>query len=165
MSGKAVDAETGEILQQHTVYTRSNEIVRVFDQRSKRNTKHVRLRTARKQRRVYDKLTLEEKGFLFSLLPYIEWETNIVVGDGGIEEKGKPLTLTQIDGVAGISKPFRIKLLQQLVDKKVLGFIVVRGKRAAVVVNPEYALRGIRPDDSLKKVFDYELDIDADEEE
>ncbi|WP_010503307.1 hypothetical protein [Paenibacillus elgii] len=160
-----IDGETGEILEPVLVHKRSNEIVRVFDPgNSKKNIRHVKLRVARKQKRVYDKLTIEERGFLFSMLPYLEWETNIVVGDGVIEEKNKPLNFTKIEKVAGISKPTRIKIVESLVEKKVIGFIEVRRKRAAVVVNPQYALRGVKPDDALRQVFDFELDLEEDEE-
>lgn len=162
---KHVDGDTGELLEQVIVHKRSTDIVRVFDPSgSKRNVRHVKVRVARKQKRVYDKLSIEERGFLFSILPYLEWETNIVVGDGIIEEKNKPLNFSQIEKIAGISKHFRIKLVNSLVEKKVIGFIMVRNKRSAIVVNPQYALRGIRPDDALRNVFDYELDIEEDEE-
>ncbi|MEC0227912.1 hypothetical protein [Paenibacillus alba] len=161
-----VDGDTGEILTPHVVYSRSNEIIRVFDpSSSKKNIRHVKLRVARKQKRIYDKLTIEEKGLLFSILPYLEWETNILVGDGILEEKNKPLNFAHIDQIARISKGFRIKIINSLVEKKVIGFIVVRGKRSAIVVNPQYALRGIKPDDALRKVFDFELDLDCDDEE
>ena len=156
---KPYDPETGEILYAQTVYRKENEIVRIFDStKSRRNTKHVKVRTARKQVRVYEKLTLEERGFLFSILPYLTWETNIVA-----DEEGKPLTFTEIEKIANISKPFRIKLVNALVEKKVIGFIMVRGKRSAVVVNPTYVLRGLRPDDTLKAVFDHEIEVFDDE--
>lgn len=156
---KPVDADTGEVLVEHTVYRRPSEVVAVFDPtQSKRNLKHVRVRTARKQKRVYEKLTLEERGFLFSLLPYLTWETNIVAN-----EEGKPLTFTDIDKVCGISKPFRIKLMDSLAQKKVIGFLQINGKRAAVVVNPQYAIRGTKPNKELKAVFDYDVDLDDDE--
>ncbi|MDO3680624.1 hypothetical protein [Paenibacillus ehimensis] len=162
---KHVDSETGEILEPVLVHKRSNEIVRVFDPgNSKKNIRHVKLRVARKQKRVYEKLTIEERGFLFSMLPYLEWETNIVVGDGIIEEKNKPLNFSKIEKVAGISKPTRIKIVESLVEKKVIGFIEVRRKRAAIVINPQYALRGVKPDDALRQVFDFELDLEEDEE-
>lgn len=158
---KPVDADTGEVLIEQTVFRRSNEIVTVFDpSRSRRNTKHVKVRTARRQRRVYEKLTLDERGFLFSLLPFLSWETNIVA-----DEDGKPLVFSQMDEIAGISKNFRIKLVNSLIDKKVIGFILVRGKRSAIVVNPNYALRGTKPDESLKGVFDYEIEVFDDEED
>ena len=160
-----VDGDTGEIMESVVIHKRSNEIVRVFDPgNSKKNIRHVKLRVARKQKRVYEKLSIEERGFLFSILPYLEWETNIVVGDGDFEEKNKPLNFAQIQRIARISKPTRIKIVESLVEKKVIGFIEVRRKRAAMVVNPQYALRGIKPDDALKQVFDFEIDLEEDEE-
>lgn len=158
---RPVDADTGEVLIEQTVYRKQNEVVVAFDpNETNRNVKHVRVRTARKQKRVYDKLTLDERGFLFSILPYLEWETNIVAADGEIAEKGKPLSFVQIDAIVGISKPHRIKLVRSLVEKRVLGFLTVAGKRAALVVNPQYALRGRKPDDALKVAFQYGGDID-----
>lgn len=163
---KHIDGETGEIMEPVIIHKRSSEIVRVFDpSSSKKNIRHVKLRVARKQKRVYEKLTIEERGFLFSILPYLEWETNIVVGDGVIEEKNKPLNFAQIEKIARISKHFRIKLVNSLVEKKVIGFILVRNRRAAIVVNPQYALRGLRPDDALRNVFDYELDVEGEDDD
>lgn len=159
--GQPVDSDTGEILVEQRVFRRPDEIVTVFDpSKSKRNIKHVRVRTARSQKRVYATLSLEERGFLFSLLPYLTWETNIVA-----DEDGKPLTYTQIDRYCGISKPFRIKLMQSLVDKKVIGFIIVGGKKAALVVNPQYAIRGQNPSKDLRAVFDFDVDVEQDEEQ
>nr|WP_285854479.1 hypothetical protein [Paenibacillus elgii] len=148
------------------ILKRKGQFFRLFDQENiKRNTKHIKLRAARRQKRLYEQLTLEEKGFLFSLLPYLEWETNILVGDGTVEEKNKPLNFARIDEIIGVSAKFRRKIIQSLVDKKVLGFITVRNKRAAIVVNPDYALRGVKPDDALKQVFDFEMDLDEEDEE
>jgi len=103
---------------------------------------------------MYGRLTLAECGFIFKLLPYLEWETNIVCGDGVIEEKGKPLNFTKIEAVTGISRPTRIDILASLVEKKVFGYLVVANKRVALVLNPKYALRGRSPDDALRKAFE-----------
>lgn len=158
---KPVDAETGEVLISQTVYRRANEVVVAFNPReTNRNIKHVRVRTARKQKRVYDKLSLDERGFIFSVLPYLEWETNIVAGDGEFAPLGKPLNFVQIDALVGVSKPKRIELIRSLVEKRVLGFLMVGGKRVALVLNPEYALRGRRPDDTLKQAFGCEGSIE-----
>ncbi len=161
---KPIDADTGEVLIEQTIYRRENEVVVSFDpSHSRRNIKHVRVRTAREQRRVYEKLSLDERGFLFSLLPYLEWETNIVCGDGEIEEQGKPLKMVQIDAIVGISKPNRIKIVQSLVAKRVLGYLMTGGKKTALLINPQYALRGRKPDDALKKSFVNDEEIEGDD--
>lgn len=158
---KPVDADTGEVLISQTVYRREGEVIVAFDPKhTTRNIKHVRVRTARQQKRVYDKLTLEERGFLFSLLPYLQWETNIVVGDGEIAEKGVPLAFTYIDAIVGISKPTRIKIVRSLIDKKVLGFLTVSGKKVAIVVNPSYVIRGRKMNDTIKKAFECDVDVE-----
>jgi len=84
-------------------------------------------------------------------------------GDGDIAPKGKPLNFSQIDAVVGISKPHRIKIVRSLVEKRVLGYLMVGGKRVALVVNPEYALRGRKPDDTLVQAFNITDAIDNDE--
>jgi hypothetical protein len=159
MSARArrlADPDTGEVVPAIPV----NEGLIVVDPKNqKRNINHVKLRVARKQRRMINSLSIEERGFLFTLLNYLEWETNIVAGDGIIEEKGKPLSLVKIEKLMGISRHFRIKIVESLVQKKVIGFLMVKNKRAAIIVNPEYALKGRKPDDALKKAFDLELDV------
>jgi hypothetical protein len=161
---KPIDSDTGEVLIPQTVYRRADEVVVAFNpKQSNRNIKHVRVRTARKQNRVYDKLTLNECGFLFKVLPYLEWESNILAGDGEIAPKGKPLNYTQIDAIVGISKHLRIDIVKSLTEKKVFGFMMIRGKRVALVLNPEYVLRGRKPDGALKQAFDYEEDLDEQE--
>lgn len=156
---KFVDDDTGELLYRQTVLRRENQIVKVFAVDGNKNVKHVKLRTAREQKRTYNKLTLEERGFLFSLLPYLDWETNLIIGDGEIAEKGEPLTWAKIDKVVGISKPTRIKIVRSLEEKRVIGYIVVSGKRVGIVVNPEYALRGRKPKEVLKQVFNCDKDV------
>ncbi len=161
---KPVDADTGEVLIQQTVYRHPGDVVTVFDpNKVTRNIKHVRVRTARQQKRVYATLTIEERGFLFSLLPYLEWETNIVVGDGEISEQGKPLNFRQIDKIANISKNFRVKLINSVVEKRLIGYLVVKNKKVAIVVNPDFAIRGRNPSETLKKAFRYAENIDDDD--
>jgi hypothetical protein len=156
---RVVDADTGEVLHKHTVLRKSNEVVKVFDaSTARKNVKHVKLRIAREQKRTYMKLTLEERGFLFSVLPYMEWESNILISD----ETGKPLSWAKVDGIVGISKHTRIKIVRSLEDKRVIGYIVIAGKKRGIVVNPAYAIRGRKPKDALKAVFEYDGSIEDD---
>lgn len=158
-NNRLVDDGTWELMYRQTVLRRSNEIVKVFTPNGGKNIKRVKLRTAREQKRTYNKLTLEERGFLFSLLPYMDWETNLIAGDGEITEKGKPLTWAKIDKIVGISKPTRIKIARSLEEKKVIGYMLVGGKKTGIVVNPEYALRGRKPKEALIQVFNCVKDV------
>lgn len=158
-NNKMVDIETGEVLHKQTVLRRSNEVVKVFDaSQARKNVKHVKLRTAREQKRTYNKLTLEERGFLFSLLPHMEWESNILIDD----ISNNPLSWAKIDKIVGVSKNTRIKIVRSLEEKKVIGYIVIAGKKRGIVVNPAYAIRGRKPKDALKAVFDYDGSIEED---
>lgn len=134
---------------------------------NRKNTKHVKFRSAKTQRRIYDQLSMDEAGLLLKLLAYMSWETNLVVGDGVLGEKNKPLKWSQIDSILSCSKPYRIKLVKALEEKKVIGYLVIGGKRVGIVINPKFAINGYKPDEALLKTFESDQDIfeDDDEEE
>lgn len=156
-----VDTSTGEKLVPETVLRRQSEVVKVFDAaKGGRMCKHIKLRSARDQKRLYfNRLDMQERGFLFSLICLMDWETNILVGDGENGEKGRPLSWAMIDGIVGVSKPFRIRTVRKLEEYRVIGYLTVGSKRVGIVINPRYALFGRKPDDSLLQAFQSEADV------
>jgi hypothetical protein len=156
-----VDTSTGEKLIPETILRRQTEIVKVFDaSKGGRMPKHIKLRSAREQKRLYyNQLDLQERGFLFSLLCLMDWETNLLVGDGENGEKGRPLSWSMIDQIVGVSKPFRIRVVRKLEEHRVIGYMVVGGRRVGIVINPRYALFGRQPDDALLQVFESAEDV------
>lgn len=167
---KFVDDETGETFVNRTVQTRPHEYIQIRDPfASKRNVKHVKVRTARDQKRAYLRLTLDERGFLFSILPYVAWETNLIVGDGEMFEKNKPLTWANVDHIVGVDRRTRTKLVHSLEDKKVIGYVVVKHEKklvkAGIVINPDFVLRGSKPQQELLRAFNATVSVWEDDEE
>ena len=163
---QAVDPVTGELMVVETIARRHNEVVAVFRAGSKdevkdrRDQRHVKLRTARDQKRIYKTLTPEQKAFLFSVLPYMDWETNLLIGDGDDGEVSKPLRWCHIEKIAGICKNHRIKLMRELEAMRIIGYMVIQGKKLGIVINPEYALRGRVPQEALLAVFKAQIDVE-----
>ncbi|HJV46633.1 MAG TPA: hypothetical protein VJ824_13040 [Bacillota bacterium] len=165
----AVDTETGEKVYRKDAWVKQGQIVTIQDVKNNKNVKHAKFRTAREQKRFYKGLSVNEAGFVLKLIPYMSWETNLVVGDGETGEMNKPLTWSQVDELVGCSKPFRIKVVRSLEEKKVIGYLQVAGRRVGIVINPKYVINGYKPDDSLletfesnKTVFDEEEDGETD---
>jgi len=170
-SRSLTDTDTGEVLVQEVVNRRPDQIIVVMDPKNvqvkpkdeigqRREQKHIKLRSARDQKRVYKSLKTDEKAFLFSLLPYMDWESNILMGDGEDGENKKPLRWPHVEKIAGISKPTRMKIVRELEKKRVIGYMVVGGSKKGIVVNPEYALYGRHPKEALLAVFEADKDID-----
>lgn len=160
---RAVNKTTGEVFFKEEVWKRNDQVVKLIDVRNQKNVKHVKFRVSREQKRAYDKLSMNEAGLLFKLMPYMCWETNLLVGDGVIGDKNKPLSWAQIDRILDCSKPHRIKLVKVLEEKKMIGYLVIGGKRVGIVINPKYAINGYKPSESLLQAF--EMDQDVFEEE
>lgn len=165
---QVVDQDTGELIILETIARKPGEVIGVFEAKpkdevkQKREQKYIKVKTAREQKRIYKSLTPEQRAFLFSLLPYMDWETNLLVGDGEDGENGKPLRWCHIEKIAGISKPHRIKLMHELDDKGIIGYMVIQGAKRGIVVNPRYALNGKVPQEVLLAVFHSEKDIESD---
>ena len=168
---EVMDTGTGEVLVQEVINRRPDQVIVVMDPKPKtlhnkdeigqrREQKHIKLRSARDQKRIYKSLAENEKAFIFSLLPYMDWESNILMGDGEDGEKDKPLRWSHVEKIAGISKPTRLKIVKELEVKRIIGYMVVGGSKKGIVVNPEYALYGRHPMDALLAVFQASKDID-----
>jgi len=166
-NSKAVVEETGEILRKQTVYTKQDAIVRTFDpKKMPKNIKHVKLRTAANQKATLSSLGRDEKALLFTLLLYMDWETSIVVGDGSLGKKNTPLKWREVDSVSGMGKTNRVATAKTLEKKRVIGYMVVNGKRVGIVVNPEFAIYGKNPAKALLQVFKCDESVmDEDEEQ
>lgn len=167
-----LDAGTGEVLVQEVINRRPDQIIVVMDPKNvqvsaakdevstRREQKHIKLRSARDQKRIYKSLAENEKAFLFSLLPYMDWESNILMGDGEDGEDKKPLRWSHVEKIVGLSKPTRLKIVRELEAKRIIGYMVVGGSKKGIVVNPEYALYGRHPMEALLSVFNADKDID-----
>lgn len=156
-NGMLVD-EDGEILEEVTLYKKSNQIVKTFEPSNiKRNTKFFKLRDSRDARRAMNKLTLEESGLLTKLLQYIEWDTNRVLGDGDIVgEKDKPLKMYEIDKLCGIAKSTRVRIIDSLLDKKVIAYDpeTITNRTKTIIINPLYGYKGAKPPIVPDDLFD-----------
>jgi hypothetical protein len=160
----AVDNETGEKLYRKDAWVKQGQIVTIHDVKNNKNVKHAKFRTAREQKRLYNKLSLDEAGFLVKLMPYMAWETNLIIGDGVQGEKDKPLSWAQIDKFLNCSKRHRINIVKSLEEKKVIGYLVIAQKKVGIVINPKYAIHGYKPDESLLQSFNMTEDVEEEED-
>ncbi|TPG93526.1 hypothetical protein EEL32_00270 (plasmid) [Brevibacillus laterosporus] len=159
------DTETGEKLIKQEIWLRNKQIAKVVDVSNRKNIKHIKFRSSTKQKRIYSQLTSDEASLLFKLMPYMSWETNLIVGDGVLGEKNKPLKWSQVDQLLDYSKRQRIKVVKLLEEKKLIGYYVIGGKRTGIVINPSVAINGYKPDETLCKVFESDHDVGDDAEE
>jgi hypothetical protein len=156
--------DNGEKFIEEVRYRRENEVVATYNpQNRRRNYKHSRFRTGVRQKRVIQALSADEKSFLFSIIPYTAWGTNAIVGDGNIGKKDIPMNWTQMERVAGITSPTRRKVIKSLLEKGLLGYIVVQGEKRALCINPILIVNGRAPDESLLNTFNGHNDLGDDE--
>jgi hypothetical protein len=113
---------------------------------------------------MYDSLELDEAGLLLKLLPYMSWETNLLVGDGKVGVKGAPLRWSDIDKIIKCSKPKRIKIVRALEQKGIIGYQEADGKKIGIVVNPTYAINGKKPAMELLQTFSLSAIVTQDDE-
>ncbi|UED72142.1 hypothetical protein [Brevibacillus sp. HD3.3A] len=132
----------------------SKQKVKVVDVHNRKNMKHIKFRASREQKRLIAKLTDNELAVLTRLIPYLGWETNILIGDSENGEKGVPLSWAQIDKILPISKPTRIRIARSLESKGLTGYYTEEdGRRIGIAINPKFAFNGYRPDKELLKIF------------
>ena len=91
---------------------------------------------------------------------YLDWETNIIVGDDTVGMKGVPLRAGDIDKISGLDRKRRGKAVKGLADKNILAYIITEDRRKAYVMNPEWALNGRNPQDALVKTFQSKNDVE-----
>jgi len=169
-SATETDTETGEVFTVETVKRSSGQVVVVLDNKKKKEkyqpneNKFIKIGTASEQKKIMLSLSRRERSFLYPLLFYMDWETNLLVGDGDIGKKGKPLTWANTDLLTGFDRHTRKLIIASLEEKKVIGYIVVGGAKRGIVINPKFALRGKIPKEALKEAFDCDYDVDYEED-
>jgi len=164
------DMETGEVSVIETVKRSSGQTIVVLDNKKKKEKyqpneqKFIKIGTASEQKKMMLSLGRRERAFLYPLLFFMDWETNLLVGDGEIGKKGKPLTWANTDKLTGFDRHTRKLIVESLEKNKVIGYIVVGGAKRGIVINPKFALRGKIPKEALKEAFDCDYDVDYEED-
>ncbi|MEK4343312.1 hypothetical protein, partial [Brevibacillus sp. FSL L8-0710] len=148
-----VDTETGEKMIRQELWVKSRQKVKVVDVHNRKNIKHIKFRASREQKRLIAKLTDNELAFLTRLIPYLCWETNILIGDSETGEKGTPLSWAQIDKILLISKPTRIRIARSLESKNLIGYYMEDNRKIGIAINPKFAFNGYKPDQQLLHIF------------
>jgi len=164
-SEKKVNQETGEITYLDTIERRPQELINVWDPRRKiQRTKHIKRRSSIEARKLMLELTLNERAFLFAVEPYLQWETNVLIGDGVTAgKKDQPLLWKDIDKLTRMERHTRKATVELLVEKNLVGYLESQHKRKGIVINPDLMLNGRLPSESLRNVFFSSHDLDADD--
>jgi len=154
-SEQVVNPETGEVNYHDTIERRPQELINVWDPNGKiRQTKHVKRRSSIEARKIITTLNHNERVFLFTVEPYLEWETNLVIGDGVTAgKKDKPLLWKDIDGLLGMDERTRRKTVESLEKKNLIGYLESQHKRKGIVINPILILNGRSPSPALLNTF------------
>lgn len=150
---KHVDTETGEVMYEYQGFRKANQRVLIIDssgdykkeKRYGRNIAHIKMRTAGRQAKLWNKLSVEARGVLASMLLFCDWETNLVCGDGMLFFADVPLTWAQIASYCKISKPTCTKIKAELENNNVIRYYVdprANSKKIGIAINPLFALRG-----------------------
>lgn len=158
--GRIIDTSTGEVMLEASVVYRQGEIVKTLNPRkSGRIPKFVKHMTSREQKRALGKMTTEERAFLYSIQFYLHWETNVIADD-----LGNPLTWRDIEKLVGISRQTRYKLVESLVSKNAIRYVVnpKNGQFTGIMMNPYFAYNGKKPSASLRKQFTTKRDVNED---
>jgi len=153
-SEKVVDQKTGEIKYHDTVERLPQELIGVWNPHQKeKNYKYIKMKNSLEVKKKINELTINEKAFLLSVIPYLDWETNILVGDGRTAgQKQFPLKWKEIDKITGFEQRTRRKIVESLVEKNILNYISGDYKKG-IVINPQYALNGKTPSQTLINTF------------
>jgi len=165
-SKRVVNPDTGEILYRDTIERKPEELVGTWNPRGKESrTKHIKINSRLEIKRKLKTLTGPEKIFLLSVLPYMDWESNLLVGDGvtlGI--KKQPLSWADIEKITGLEPRARRKAVAGLMEKKILAYLA-NDKKRGLVINPQFALNGKTPGASLINTFNTATTLEEPEEE
>lgn len=146
--------KNGATVYHDTIERKPSEIIQVFNPHDVKNkTKHIKLQNNLNQKEGIMQLSRDEKVLVFCLSYYLDWETNIVVGDEVVGTKGFPLRAGDIDKITGLDRKRRGKAIQGLIDKNILAYIDTAGRRKAYVMNPDWALNGRNPQEALVNTF------------
>jgi len=154
--GTPVNTVTGQVMQEKNIICDIGDFIKVFKpQEVGRKAKFVKQFTSRDQKRTLNKLTTEERAFLYSIQFYLQWDTNVIADD-----EGNPLTWADIEKIAHISRPTRYKLIASLESKNAIRYVArPDGKNIGIMMNPTFAYNGKQPSASLKKLFTADNDV------
>ncbi|MFJ9497802.1 hypothetical protein [Brevibacillus centrosporus] len=150
-----VDTGTGEVFYEEQILRRRDEIVKVF-RPAGRSSKFVKVKASQKAKRRLRKLSLAEAGFLLKITPYASEGTNLLEGDNERGQKGIPLTVKDLSGIADCSYPTARKIVKTFIELHVLRRTVLEG-RSALAINPLYSLNGKTAEAWLLQLFKQEI--------
>lgn len=152
---KIVDPNTGEVKYLDTIERKPQEVISVFDPYKKaQRRKHVKRNSSIEIRKLCLLLNNDCKAFLFAVQPYLQWETNLLVGDGVTAgKKDQPLIWKDIDRLTGMDKRTRQKVIKQLSDENLIAYLESNHKRKGIVINPSLMLNGRIPAEALLNAF------------
>jgi len=164
-SERKINQETGEITYLDTIERKPQELINVWDPNKKiQRTKHIKRRSSIDARKLLLTLSPNERAFLFSVEPYLQWETNVLMGDGVTAgKKDQPLLWKDIDKLTGMERHVRKATVKLLEERNLIGYLESEHKRKGIVINPDLMLNGRLPSDSLRNVFFSNHDLDADD--
>jgi|GEM_PF-2308511 len=153
--------KNGATVYHDTIERKPSEVIHVFNPYEVKNkTKHIKLQNSLNQKEELKKLSRDEKVLVFCLSYYLDWETNIIVGDDVIGKKNTPLKGTDIDVISGLDRKRRGKAIKGLIEKNILAYIETADRRKAYVMNPDWALNGRNPQEALLNTFKSENDVE-----
>lgn len=152
--GRVVDSKTGEVMTENTVYTKINETVKVIEVKNKPNS--VLWGEGRPFVKVFidymPQLALRLSGgalaIVLRLTEYINYDSGLVTKHSG----GSPLTNNDIQTIMWYSNKTIVKLMGELVDKKVF-FRGRTGHCYQYYANPYLFTRGKTINKTLKSMF------------
>lgn len=148
-----------------TIERKPSEVIAIWDPYAIRfRAKHVKIQNNLAQKEKMRELTSDERALLFSLVYYLDWETNIVVGDGEIGQKNVPLRASEIDIICGLERHRRRKAMLGLIEKNIIAYAMTEHRRKAYILNPYWALNGRNPQESLLNTFTSQTDVDDEQE-
>lgn len=153
-SERVFDPDTGEMKYHDTIERLPQELIGVWDpNRKDKSYKYIKMKNSLDVKKKISELTTNEKAFMLSIMPYLDWETNILVGDGRTAgSKNHPLKWRDIDKITGFEQRTRRKIVESLVAKNILNYISGDYKKG-IVINPQYALNGKTPSQVLINTF------------
>ena len=149
MKKKIIDAATGEIID--TLNTGDRILRKASIERlenyQKWNIKHFYKANIDELKQLNKDLTISEAGFLFKILPYINYEDCLLC-----HKNGKDINGTDLSNISGLSYNRTLQLLAALIKKDVL----YKGKHSKgnqYFVNPYLFVRGNKINTVLKTMF------------
>lgn len=157
--------EKGRAKYRDVIERDAQELINVWNpNETEKRTKHFKSRNSIEAKKRILALSIMERAFLFTVEPYMDWESNILIGDGVTAgRKKQPLLWKEIDKITGMDIRARRKAVQGLIEKNVIGFILTEEKKKGIIINPDYALHGRKPTEALINAFHSEVVLEDEE--